>query len=84
MPTYTLYMGSNIDYGNPDEFRVSLESTYANDPAELSGKVDKTFKSADDAMKFMVDVAKKYKKELKMDIDDDVNESTKLTSMIKR
>jgi hypothetical protein len=84
MPTYTLYMGSNIDYGNPDEFRVSLESTYANDPADLSGKVDKTFKSADDAMKFMVDVAKKYKKELKMDIDDDVNESTKLTSMFKK
>lgn len=84
MPTYTLYMGSNIDYGNPDEFRVSLESTYANDPAELSGKVDKTFKSADDAMKFMVDVAKKYKKELQMDIDDDTNESTKLTSMIKK
>jgi hypothetical protein len=84
MPTYTLYMGSNIDYGNPDEFRVSLESTYANDPADLSGKVDKTFKSADEAMAFLVDVAKKYKKELKMDIDDDVNESTKLTSMIKR
>jgi hypothetical protein len=84
MPTYTLYMGSNIDYGNPDEFRVSLESTYANDPAELNGKIDKTFKSADEAMVFVVDVAKKYKKELKMDIDDDVNESTKLTSMIKR
>jgi hypothetical protein len=84
MPTYTLYMGSNIDYGNPDEFRVSLESTYANDPAELSGKVDKTFKSGDDAMKFMVAVAKKYKKELQMDIDDDTNESTKLTSMIKK
>ena len=84
MPTYTLYMGSNIDYGNPDEFRVSLESTYANDPAELTGKVDKTFKSADDAMKFMVAVAKKYKKELEMDIDDDTNESTKLTSMIKK
>jgi hypothetical protein len=84
MPTYTLYMGSNIDYGNPDEFRVSLESTYANDPAELSGKVDKTFKSADEAMVFAIAVAKKYKKELEMDIDDDTNESTKLTSMIKR
>jgi hypothetical protein len=84
MPTYTLYMGSNIDYGNPDEFRVSLESTYANDPAELSGKIDKTFKSGDEAMAFAVAVAKKYKKELQMDIDDDVNESTKLTSMIKR
>jgi len=84
MPTYTLYMGSNIDYGNPDEFRVSLESTYANDPAELNGKVDKTFKSADEAMAFTLAVAKKYKKELQMDIDDDVNESTKLTSMIKR
>jgi hypothetical protein len=84
MPTYTLYMGSNIDYGNPDEFRVSLESTYANDPADLSGKIDKTFKSADEAMAFTVAIAKKYKKELKMDIDDDVNESTKLTSMIKK
>jgi hypothetical protein len=84
MPTYTLYMGSNIDYGNPDEFRVSLESTYANDPADLSGKIDKTFKSADEAMAFAVAIAKKYKKELKMDIDDDVNESTKLTSMIKK
>lgn len=83
MPTYTLFMGSNIDYGNPDEFRVSLESTYANDPADLSGKVDKTFKSADEAMAFAVAVAKKYKKELEMDIDD-TNESTKLTSMIKR
>jgi hypothetical protein len=84
MPTYTLYMGSNIDYGNTDEFRVSLESTYANDPAELSGKIDKTFKSGDEAMAFAIAVAKKYKKELKMDIDDDVNESTKLTSMIKK
>ena len=84
MPTYTLYMGSNIDYDKPDEFRVSLESTYANDPADLSGKVDKTFKSADEAMVFAIAVAKKYKKELQMDIDDDVNESTKLTSMIKR
>jgi hypothetical protein len=83
MPTYTLYMGSNIDYGNPDEFRVSLESTYANDPADLSGKVDKTFKSADEAMVFAIAVAKKYKKELQMDIDD-ANESTKLTSMIKK
>lgn len=84
MPTYTLYMGSNVDYGNPDEFRVSLESTYANDPADLSGKIHKTFKSGDEAMAFAIDVAKKYKKELKMDIDDDVNESTKLTSMIKK
>jgi hypothetical protein len=84
MPTYTLYMGSNIDYDKPDEFRVSLESTYANDPADLSGKVDKTFKSADEAMVFAIAVAKKYKKELQMDIDDDVNESTKLTSMIKK
>jgi len=33
-------------------------------------------------MKFMIAVAKKYKKELEM--DDDTNESTKLTSMIKR
>ena len=83
MPTYTLFMGSNIDYGNPDEFRVSLESTYANDPADLSGKVDKTFKSADEAMAFAAAVAKKYKKELQMDIDD-TNESTKLTKLIKK
>ena len=35
MPTYTLYMGSNVDYGKPDEFRVSLEPTYGNDPSGL-------------------------------------------------
>ena len=82
-PTYTLYFGSNIDYNKPDEFRVSLLPTYDNDPSNLGdGKIDKTFKSGDDAMKFMVAVAKKYKKELEM--DDDSNESTKLTSMIKK
>ena len=46
-------------------------------------KIDKTFKSGDDAMKFMIAVAKKYKKELQMD-DGDTNESSKLTSMIKK
>lgn len=82
-PTYTLYFGSNIDYNKPDEFRVSLLPTYDNDPSNLGdGKIDKAFKSSDDAMKFMVAVAKKYKKELQM--DDDTNESTKLTSMLKK
>ena len=82
MPTYTLYMGSNIDYGKPDEFRVSLEPTYGNDPSKLQGKIDKSFKSAEDANTFMIAVTKKYKKELQM--DDDTNESTKLTKMIKK
>jgi hypothetical protein len=66
-PTYTLYFGGNDDYGKPDEFRVSLLPTYGNDPANVGDKVDKTFKSGDEAMKFMVDTAKKYKKELEMD-----------------
>jgi hypothetical protein len=82
-PTYTLYFGSNDDYGKPNEFRVTLESTYGNDPSDLEGKIDKSFKSADEAMTFMIAVAKKYKKELEMD-DEDTNESTKLTSMIKK
>ncbi len=81
-PTYTLYFGGNSDYNKPDEFRVSLLPTYENDPSNLGDKIDKTFKSGDDAMKFMIAVAKKYKKELEM--DDDTNESTKLTSMIKK
>jgi hypothetical protein len=81
-PTYTLYFGGNSDYNKPDEFRVSLLPTYGNDPAKLGDKIDKTFQNGDDAMKFMVAVAKKYKKELEM--DDDTNESTKLTSMIKK
>lgn len=80
-PTYTLYFGGNSDYNKPDEFRVSLLPTYDNDPSNLGdGKVDKTFKSGDEAMKFMVDVAKKYKKELEM--DDDKNESIKLSSIL--
>jgi hypothetical protein len=83
MPTYTLYFGSNDDYGKPDEFRVTLEPTYGNDPSGLEGKIDKSFKSADESMKFMIAVAKKYKKELEMD-DEDTNESTKLTTMIKK
>ncbi len=82
-PTYTLYFGGNSDYNKPDEFRVSLLPTYDNDPSNLGDKIDKTFKSGDDAMKFMIAVAKKYKKELQMD-DGDTNESSKLTSMIKR
>jgi len=80
MPTYTLYMGSNVDYGKPNEFRVSLEPTYNNDPSKLQGKIDKSFKSAEDANTFMIAVAKKYKKELEM--DDDMEESTKLSSIL--
>jgi hypothetical protein len=82
-PTYTLYFGDNIDYNKPDEFRVSLAPTYGNDPANLGYDIDKTFKNGDDAMKYMIAVAKKYKKELEMD-DEDANESTKLTQMIKK
>ena len=83
-PTYTLYFGANDDYGKPDEFRVSLLSTYGNDPSNIDSLgIDKSFKSGADAMKFMIAVAKKYKKELQMD-DDDTNESTKLTSIIKK
>jgi hypothetical protein len=69
-PTYTLYFGGNDDYGKPDEFRVSLLPTYDNDPSNIGDGVDKTFKNGDDAMKFMIDVAKKYKKELEMDDED--------------
>jgi hypothetical protein len=82
-PTYTLYFGANDDYGKPDEFRVSLEPTYGNDPAKLSGKYDKSFKSGDDAVKYMTAIAKKHKKEMQMD-DGDTNESSKLTSMFKK
>jgi hypothetical protein len=70
-PTYTLYMGMNDDYGKPDEFRVSLEPTYGNDPAKLQGKHDKAFKSAKDAMTYMTALAKKYKKEMQMDDSED-------------
>ncbi len=80
-PTYTLYFGGNSDYNRPDEFRVSLLPTYGNDPSNIGNKVDKTFVTGDAAMKFMVDVAKKYKKELEMD-DDDMKESTKLSSIL--
>ena len=79
-PTYTLYFGGNSDYNKPDEFRVSLLPTYGNDPSNIGNNVDKTFKTGDEAMKFMVDVAKKYKKELEM--DDDKNESIKLSSIL--
>jgi hypothetical protein len=76
MPTYTLYVGSNVDYGKPNEFRVSMESTYGNDPAGLEDAgIDKSFKTAEEAMAFAAQVAKKYKKELEM--DDDTNESSK-------
>ena len=82
MPTYTLYFGGNSDYNKPDEYRVSLLSTYGNDPSNLGDKIDKTFKSGDDATKFAIAIAKKYKKQLQM--MDDENESTKLTKMIKK
>lgn len=83
MPTYTLYVGSNVDYGKPNEFRVSMESTYGNDPAGLEDAgIDKSFKTAEEAMAFAAQVAKKYKKELEM--DDDTNESTKLKSMFRK
>ena len=60
-PTYTLYMGKE---GN--KHRVTLEPTYGNDPKKLQGKIDKTFDKAEDAIKFMGDVAKKHRKELEM------------------
>ena len=66
-PTYSIFIGSNDDYGKPEEFRVSLEPNYGNDPAGLSGKVDKTFKTAEEAKKFAAQVAKKYSKEMQMD-----------------
>jgi len=69
-PTYTLYFGANDDYGKPDEFRVTLEPTYGNDPANLDGKYDKAFKSPKDAMSYMITVAKKHRKELQMDDSD--------------
>ena len=84
-PTYTIYFGGNDDYGKPDEFRVSLLPTYGNDPANIGdGSIDKTFKSAEEAAAFAIEIAKKYKKELEMDDEEDTNESTKLISMIKR
>jgi len=67
-PTYTLYFGSNSDYGKPDEFRVTFASTAIdNDPSNIGNKFDKSFKSAEDAMKYTIALAKKYKKELEMD-----------------
>jgi hypothetical protein len=78
-PTYTLYFGANDDYDKPDEFRVTLESTYGNDPANLEGKHDKSFKSSKDAITYMTALGKKYKKEMQMD---DSKTSSKLTSML--
>jgi hypothetical protein len=66
-PTYTLFIGSNEDYGKPDEFRVSFESTYGQDPGGFRDKIDKSFKTAEEAMAFAVKVAKKYKSELELD-----------------
>ena len=82
-PTYTIFIGSNEDYGKPDEFRVSLEPTYGNDPAGMGGKVDKTFKTAEEAKKFAAQVAKKYSKEMQMDdAKQDESKSTKLGDLI--
>ena len=62
MPTYTLYMGKE-----GSKHRVSLEPTYGNDPKKLQGKIDKSFDKVEDAIKFMGDVAMRYRKELEMD-----------------
>ena len=61
MPTYTLYMGK--EFG---KHRITLEPTYGNDPKKLQGKIDKSFDKAEDAIKFMGDVAKKHRRELEM------------------
>jgi len=60
-PTYTLYMGKE-----GSKHRITLEPTYGNDPAKLQGKIDKSFDKAEDAIKFMGDVAKKHRRELEM------------------
>lgn len=75
MPTYTLYMGKE-----GSKHRVSLEPTYGNDPKKLQGKIDKSFDNPKDAIKFMGDVAKRYRKELEM--DDSKKSATSLSSMI--
>ena len=75
MPTYTLYMGKE-----GSKHRVSLEPTYGNDPKKLQGKIDKSFDNPKDAIKFMGDVAKRYRKELEM--DDSKKSDTSLSSMI--
>ena len=75
MPTYTLYMGKE-----GSKHRVSLEPTYGNDPKKLQGKIDKSFDKVQDAIKFMGDVAKRYRKELEM--DDNKKSDTSLSSMI--
>ena len=62
MPTYTLYMGKE-----GSKHRITLEPTYGNDPKKLQGKIDKSFDKAEDAIKFMGDVAKKHRRELEMD-----------------
>jgi hypothetical protein len=61
MPTYTLYMGKE-----GSKHRITLEPTYGNDPKKLQGKIDKSFDKAEDAIKFMGDVAKKHRRELEM------------------
>ena len=61
MPTYTLYMGKE-----GSKHRITLEPTYGNDPAKLQGKIDRSFDKAEDAIKFMGDVAKKHRRELEM------------------
>jgi len=67
-PTYTLYMGKE-----GDKHRVTLEPTYGNDPKKLQGKIDKSFDKVQDAVNFMGDVAKRYRKELEMDDNSDIH-----------
>jgi hypothetical protein len=64
-PTYTMYIGNE-----DGKHRVSINSTYGNDPAKIDGKIDKSFNNPNDAMKFAGDTAKKYKKQLEM-VDED-------------
>jgi len=64
-PTYTMYIGNE-----DGKHRVSINSTYGNDPAKLGGKVDKSFDNPNDAMKFAGAAAKKYRKQLEMNDED--------------
>lgn len=69
-PTYTLFLGPNVDADEPTEYRVSLEpSDNTNDPSKLQGKYDRSFKTQGDAVKFMAHVAKKHKSDLELNSD---------------
>ena len=68
-PIYTLFIGP--DERKKGKIRVSLgPSDDTNDPAKLSGKVDKSFNNEEDAIKYAGSTAKKYKRELKYAEDD--------------